>query len=140
MAELGFTGSRFIMGRSLGSASAIELASSYADEFRGIIVESGFCDISDLLGRVGVSLKLPGGGPYISPGFERVGSIRVPALIIHGEWDNIVPVAEGEKIYDHIGSSEKKLVVIKEADHNSIFAVGAEQYLQELSDFVARHK
>ncbi len=38
----GFTGDLFVMGRSLGSAPAIELAYHYQGEFKGLIVESGF--------------------------------------------------------------------------------------------------
>jgi alpha-beta hydrolase superfamily lysophospholipase len=138
--ELGFSGSRFIMGRSLGSASAIELAGSYPDDFRGLVIESGFCDVSDLLGRFGITLKLPGGEMYRSPGFDRVEKIKMPALIIHGEWDSIVPLAEGEKIYSHIGSTDNKMLVIEGADHNTIFMVGEQLYLQELAAFIGLHK
>ncbi len=138
--ENGFTGSRFIMGRSLGSASAIELASSYPGDIKGIIIESGFCDVSDLLSRIGISLKMPGGEKYFSPGFDRVRKIKLPALIIHGEWDSIVPLTEGEKIYNNIGSVDKKMLVIDGADHNTIFMVGMEQYLAALDDFIKKNK
>ena len=136
----GFAGSRFIMGRSLGSASAIELASSYPNDFRGLVIESGFCDISDLLGRIGISLKMPDGEKYFSPGFDRVRKIKLPVLIIHGEWDSIVPLAEGEKIYNNIGSADKTMLVIDGADHNTIFMVGTDQYLEALSAFVNKNK
>jgi len=138
--ENGFTGSRFIMGRSLGSASAIELASNYPGDFKGLIIESGFCDVSDLLARIGISLKMQGGGQYSPPGFDRVRKITLPALIIHGEWDSIVPLTEGEKIYNNISSADKKMLVIDGADHNTIFAVGMKEYLAALEDFTRSHK
>ena len=52
MADRGFNGSHFIMGRSLGSASAIELAANCPDEFKGMIIESGFCDVTDLNSQI----------------------------------------------------------------------------------------
>jgi alpha-beta hydrolase superfamily lysophospholipase len=135
-----FSGRCFIMGRSMGSASAIELAAAYPDEFRGLIIESGFCDVTDLLSRLGVSLVQQGGTARVMPGFERVRKISMPALIIHGEYDSIVPLGEGIKIYDNLGSVEKKMVVIPEADHNTIFAEGIEQYLSELKLFIDKNK
>ena len=136
MAIGGFTGGQFIMGRSLGSASAIELAASHPDAFKGLIVESGFCDVSDLL----LSLGATGMQSLQSPGLERVRKIRIPALIIHGEYDSIVPLAQGEKIYDNLGSAEKRMVIIPNADHNTIFMEGMQLYMQGLVDFVGRHK
>lgn len=137
--DKGYTGSRFIMGRSLGSSPAIDLASSHPGWYSGVIIESGFCDVSDLLGRLGQALRPPGQPPAVSPGFSRVMKINIPALIIHGEYDSIVPLSEGEKIYRNIGSGEKKLVVVPGADHNDIFAVGADLYLRELSDFIKKN-
>ena len=138
--EKGFPGSRFIMGRSLGSASAIELASKYPDEFKGLIIESGFCDVTDLLARIGISLKQTGLKTVVSPGLDRVAKITLPALILHGEYDSIVPLREGEKIYRYIGSKDKRMVVIPDADHNTIFMVGMERYMKELADFVSSYK
>ena len=38
----GYTGAFIVMGRSLGSASALELASHHKDRIDGLVVESGF--------------------------------------------------------------------------------------------------
>ena len=135
-----FTGSRFIMGRSLGSAPAIELAAAYPSEFKGMVIESGFCDVSDLLGRMGRILHQPGLAAPVSPGFDRVMKITMPVLVIHGQYDSIVPLEEGEKIFRNVASADKKMVIIPEADHNTIFAEGMELYLRELGDFVRKHK
>jgi alpha-beta hydrolase superfamily lysophospholipase len=134
-----YTGSRFVMGRSLGSASAIDLAAGHPDWYSGVVIESGFCDVSDLLGRLGMVLKQSGQKAAASPGFDRVTRITMPALIIHGEYDSIVPLAEGEKIYRNIASQEKKLVIVPDADHNSIFAEGTELYMREMAAFVVKY-
>jgi pimeloyl-ACP methyl ester carboxylesterase len=104
------------------------------------VIESGFCDVADLLGRMGRILQQPGRATAASPGFDRVVEITVPALIIHGQYDSIVPLEEGEKIFRNVASTDKKMVIIPEADHNTIFAEGIELYLRELGDFVVRHK
>jgi alpha-beta hydrolase superfamily lysophospholipase len=135
-----YAGSRFIMGRSLGSAPAIELAAAYPSDFRGMVIESGFCDVTDLLGRMGQVLRQPGRAVPASPGFDRVIKITMPALVIHGQYDSIVPLEEGEKIIRNVASADKKMVIIPEADHNTIFAEGLELYLRELGEFVRRHK
>jgi len=140
LSDRGFTGSHFLMGRSLGSASAIELAASYPGEFKGLIIESGFCDVSDLVGRLGLSLDKPKLSHAESPGLDRVRRITMPALIIHGEYDSIVPLTEGEKILRNLGSADKRMVVVPDADHNSVFADAADLYMRELSDFVKRNK
>lgn len=137
--DKGYTGSRFVMGRSLGSASAIDLASGHPDWYRGVVIESGFCDVSDLLGRLGAVLTQPGRKEAVAPGFDRVMKISLPALIIHGEYDSIVPLAEGEKIYRNIASQEKRLVIVPDADHNTIFAEGTDLYLRELAAFVNKY-
>jgi pimeloyl-ACP methyl ester carboxylesterase len=40
--EKGYTGSLITMGRSLGSASALELAATHGEKISGLIIESGF--------------------------------------------------------------------------------------------------
>jgi len=42
----GFTGKFIVMGRSLGSASALEITSSYPDEINGLIIENSIFFIS----------------------------------------------------------------------------------------------
>lgn len=138
--DKGYAGSRFVMGRSLGSGSAIELAAVHPEWYRGVVIESGFCDVSDLLGRLGLALNQGGREASASPGFDRVTKISMPALIIHGEYDSIVPLAEGEKIYRNIASREKRLVIVPDADHNTIFAEGEDLYLRELADFIDKYQ
>ena len=55
--ENGFTGSFIVMGRSLGSASALELASRKKDSVDGLIVESGFAWTGPLLELLGINIE-----------------------------------------------------------------------------------
>ena len=48
------SGPLIVMGRSLGSAPAIELAFTYPDRVRGLVVESGFARVIPLLRLLGI--------------------------------------------------------------------------------------
>lgn len=137
LAEKGFSGKLFIMGRSLGSASAIELAYNYQDELSGLIVESGFANLFKLLGYLGFPTALLGLDDSKTPtGLELIKEIQIPTLILHGEYDQLVPVEEGKTLYENVGAKDKRLVIIPGVNHNTIFAWGADQYLNALKDFI----
>jgi alpha-beta hydrolase superfamily lysophospholipase len=124
----------FLMGRSLGSHCAVELAFHYPERFRGLIVESGSSNMARLLELFGLaSERLSSLGEAVS---ARVRSITLPALIIHGEWDSLIPLDEAIKLHTDIGSESKRLVVVPGADHNSVLAVGMEQYFSAIKEFV----
>ncbi|HEX7364753.1 MAG TPA: alpha/beta hydrolase [Dehalococcoidia bacterium] len=136
----GFSGSLFIMGRSLGSASAIELASHYQNEFAGLIIESGFANVYNLLKYLGFPLKSLGVDVPVEPhSLELIRKISIPALVMHGEYDQIVPVEEGKSLYETIGSKDKSMVIITGVDHNTIMSGGMQQYLSALSNFVSAY-
>jgi putative phosphoesterase len=74
LAEDAITGPLFIMGRSLGSASALELAVTCPDRIGGLIIESGFAHIAPLLELLGVDaagLGLGAEGPFRASGENR---------------------------------------------------------------------
>jgi pimeloyl-ACP methyl ester carboxylesterase len=124
----------FLMGRSLGSHCAVELAFHYPEHFRGLIVESGSSNMARLVELFGLtSERLSSLGEVIS---DRIRSITLPALIIHGEWDSLIPVDEAITLHEDIGSQNKRLVIVPGADHNSVMAVGMEQYFSAIREFV----
>ncbi len=125
----------FLMGRSLGSHCAVELAFHCPEHFRGLIVESGSSNIARLVELFGLrSERLSILGEAIS---ARLRSITLPALIIHGEWDSLIPLDEAVKLNADIASESKRLVVVPGADHNSVLAVGMEQYFAAIKEFVS---
>jgi len=136
----GFSGNLFIMGRSLGSASAIELASNYQSQLNGLIIESGFSNVFNLLKYLGFPLESLGvivpSAPY---SLELLGKISLPTLIMHGEYDQIVPVEEGKALYEIIAAEDKRLIIIPGVDHNTIMSSGMQRYLQALRDFIQAH-
>lgn len=127
----------FVMGRSLGSHSAVELASRYPQHVSGLIVESGSANVARLARRFGLSSERL--DELVMVLSARLRSIELPALIIHGERDSLIPVSEGIALHREIGSEEKRLVIIPGADHNDIMLVGTEQYFLAVRDFVSRN-
>jgi alpha-beta hydrolase superfamily lysophospholipase len=136
----GFSGNLFIMGRSLGSASAIELASHYQSQLTGLIIESGFTNVFNLLEYLGFPLKSLGVVVPRTPySLKVIRKIYLPTLIIHGEYDQIVPVQEGKALYENIAAKDKRLIIIPGVDHNTIMSGGIQPYLQALHDFISAH-
>lgn len=133
----GYTGPFVVMGRSLGSASVVELAAGYPSEIDGLIVESGFAYAEPLLRLLGVDVR--GLGFREEAGFRNVDKVRAyarPTLIIHAEYDHIIPFSDGQAMYDASPAPQKKLVKIPGANHNDIFARGFHQYMTAIQDFV----
>ncbi len=136
LGDNGFTGPFIVMGRSLGSASVIELAANYPMGVDGLIVESGFAYAEPLLRLLGIDARSLG---FIEEeGFRNVDKIRTydkPTLIIHAEYDHIIPFTDGQALYEACGAPQKDLVKIPGANHNDIFARGFRQYMAAIKEF-----
>jgi pimeloyl-ACP methyl ester carboxylesterase len=138
--EMEYSGKLFIMGRSLGSASAIELASYYQSQLNGLIIDSGFSNVFNLFKYLGFPLQSLGiAVPRTPYSLELVRKISLPTLIIHGQYDQIVPVAEGKALYETIAAKDKRLIIIPGVDHNTVMSGGMQPYLRALQDFISTH-
>ena len=137
LGDRGYGGSVFIMGRSLGSASALELAHNYEDEIHGIIIESGFAYALPLLNKLGIDTQAL--GLQEEDGLRNIDKIRTvnkPALIIHAENDHIIPLADGRTLFENCPSPDKKILIIPGANHNTIFEYGLKEYMNAVKDFI----
>lgn len=126
----GHSGPVILMGRSLGSASVLELVSHYKDEVDGLIVESGFAYAGPLLELLGINLQRIGFKE--EEGFRNRDKIRdfdKPVLIIHAEKDHIIPFSDGEALFHACTSRDKTMLKIPGANHNDIFACGLSDYI-----------
>jgi pimeloyl-ACP methyl ester carboxylesterase len=139
-----FTGSIIVMGRSLGSAPAIELACHYPDFIDALIVESGFAHIGPLLRLMGIDISQYGLSEDQGPrNLQKIHQWDKPLLIIHAEYDQIFSIGEGESLFDASPSKDKKLIIIPNASHNDIFFHGMNVYLEavrELADKIVPEK
>ena len=141
LGENGYTGPFIVMGRSLGSASVLELISRYAREIDGLIIESGFAYAEPLLRLLGIDMKAL--GVTEEEGFRNVDKIRTfpkPTLIIHAEFDHIIPFSDGRALYDACPADDKRLLMIPRANHNDIFARGIDRYMEAVKELTEKAK
>lgn len=119
-------------GKSLGTAVAVQLAVEEPPD--RLVVQSGFTSIQDVASwRVPV---LPLGALLHSrfPTIERVGRMRAPILVIHGDRDPVVPLAHGRLLYE-AAAEPKCLLIIDGAEHNDVASIGGRRYLDLLREF-----
>jgi alpha-beta hydrolase superfamily lysophospholipase len=128
----------FVMGRSLGSAAAIEVARHHQEAIAGLIIESGFAHTARLLARLGVVLEDLDEAQDVFANLTKIGHIHLPTLVIHGQADRLIPVSEGVSLYEGSAAAddEKRLVVIPGAGHNDLLALGAATYFEAIREFV----
>lgn len=137
MTESGFKGSFAVMGRSLGSASALELAAHYPDRMDGLIIESGFSHVIPLLELLGIRIEDLGiKEEEGSRNIDKIKSFHKPTLIIHAEYDHIIPFSQGQDLYEASPAEDKRMLKIPRADHNTLFQYGMTEYLNAIKEFV----
>ena len=132
-----YSGPLFVMGRSLGSHSAVELAASHPDQIKGLIMESGFANAGRVLRRYNPSVDPARLQALEKASLQRIHSLSLPVLVIYGDCDTLVPPDQALSFYELVGSPDKRLVTIPGAGHNDILVVGATQYFAALKEFVA---
>jgi fermentation-respiration switch protein FrsA (DUF1100 family) len=134
-----YTGPLIIMGRSLGSASALDLATSFTDQIDGLIIESGFAYAKPLLELLGVNIAAIGFKEDDGFGnLDKMASFPRPTLIIHAEFDHIIPFTDAEALYQASPAADKTLIKIPGANHNDIFMRGLTQYLNAVNGLAKR--
>jgi len=134
----GFKRSLFIMGRSLGSMPATEVAFNYQDDIRGLIIESGtannFRRLWDYLGITKKEAILSEESLFLNK--VKIRQVHKPTLIIHGEYDQIISVKEGEELYRNSGAQDKRILIIPGADHNDVMMVKQNLYFDTIEKFI----
>jgi alpha-beta hydrolase superfamily lysophospholipase len=126
----------YVMGRSLGSAAALEVATYYQDQLAGLIIESGFANTLPVLARLGA--KVDDANEYqdgLGNGIK-ISRLTLPTLIIHGQEDTLISVEQGEELYSASAAEDKFLVLIPKVGHNTVMMLGRNQYFTEIKNFV----
>ena len=119
----GVEGGRVVyLGESVGGAVALALAVEAPP--LGLVLQSAFTSIRDM-GRLHYPFIPPVLVPDAYPNLRRIGQLRSPLLVIHGDRDDIVPVAHGRALFD-AAAEPKCLEIVRGAGHNDLLeAMGA---------------
>lgn len=132
----------YVMGRSLGSAAALEIADRAGEGLSGLILESAFAYSFPLIERIGF-LQLA--DAYEDrDGFgnlAKIDRIELPTLIIHGERDWIIPIGDARALFETSAAANKKLVKVPGAGHNDLMMLGRKLYFGAIAEFcgVGKH-
>ena len=109
-----------VMGRSLGSAPAIELCSKFS-EISSCIIESGYADPIPLVERRG--LRIDQTTPEEDALFNnslKIKKVQCPLLIMHGEDDFLILPKEAKLNHSQAGSKMKTLKLLEGVGHNDM--------------------
>lgn len=120
-------------GESLGSAVAVELASEH--DFAALVLEAPFSSVTDVAAYhypyLPVRLLLRDRFETIG----KIGRVRSPILVVHGDRDRVVPVKFGRRLYD-AAPEPKRFVLLQGVGHNDLFTDVA---LRAIVDFLQEH-
>lgn len=68
----------------------------------------------------------------------RLNKVTAPALLIHSLDDNFIPPSDMQHIYDSLGSTEKRMVHVKNNNHIITCDAAREEVFRETGSFVAQ--
>lgn len=143
-----------LWGSSYGGAVALQ-AMGIDPDFDFAIIENTFADLRDISRQQvanHTSLPLTGLGPYFidkagrKAGFDpgevspekSVERIKVPVLHMHGENDEIIPIAHGRRIASHAKAKGYRFVPIKGGTHFHLKAGDPATYSREVEGFLKK--
>lgn len=125
-----------IYGHSLGSASAIELATRVPA--RGLIVEGALTSVRDR-GQERypwLPIRLIAATDFNS--LARIGRVTMPKLFLHAAADETIPIAHGRRLF--AAAVEPKRFVELRGGHANAFEADSARYFSEYARFVARRE
>ena len=132
-----------VIGHSVGAAAAILAASRTAD-VDAVVAVASFAHPEELLWRaipypapikwsllrvirqmIGVSYN------EIAP-VNRISEVKAPVLLVHGEDDDVIPVADAHRLHDQLPGC--KLIIVPGGKHSDLEAF--EPYFADVDDFL----
>jgi len=124
-----------VMGRSLGSASAIDLCARYP-EINCCVIESGYADPIPLVKRRGLRIdRMTPEEDALFNNSRKIKKVTCPLLVMHGEDDELIVPDEAQLNYELAGSVSKTLQILEGVGHNDILMAPENAYFKCLHRF-----
>ena len=108
------------LGESLGGAVAVALALEAPP--RGLVLQSAFTSVRDLA-RFHYPLLPRAAVPDAYPSLRRIRQLEAPLLVLHGECDEVVPLAHGRALFE-AAPEPKDIEVFPRAGHELVPLAG----------------
>lgn len=126
-------GALVVMGRSLGSAAAWEVASDRGVD--GVVLDSGFTDVDAFARRRGVepSSLSAEERARLDP-IPKIAAVDVPVLLLHGEADAVIAIHEAARALAASPAGVARLVRLAGRGHDDLWRDPA--YWPALRDFL----
>ncbi|MGH8120825.1 MAG: alpha/beta hydrolase [Gammaproteobacteria bacterium] len=124
-----------IYGESLGGAVAAWLATQHQPG--AVILESTFTSIKDMGRHYYPWLPIRWITRIKYPVLGLIKQVRAPVLIIHSPTDDIVPYAQGRKLFEAANEPKSFLEII--GDHNNGFMDSNSRYLDGIDKFLSAY-
>jgi uncharacterized protein len=113
-----------LYGESLGGALAVQMAVEHPD-VAAVVLEAAFTTLTALA----PPYLLPGLAPLLMSdrydNIYKIGGVRAPLLIVHGDKDTLVPAAMGRALLA-AADCIKEAAFIEHAGHNDVWDEGGE--------------
>ncbi len=120
-----------IFGHSLGGAVAIEAAATRPAA--AVVAQATFTDMrSAVRASYPAPLHLAARNQFRN--IDKVGSLRLPKLFVHGTDDPKIPIEHARRLYA-AAAEPKELYEIQGADHTDLYRRGGMRYLWRLARF-----
>lgn len=125
-----------IFGHSIGGAIAIDLALQ-TPQAAGLIVEGSFTSMKDMAAIAGYGRWLPLDWLLTQrfDSLQKVPSLELPVLFIHGLADQSVPADMSRRLYQ-AAPQPKSLWLVPGADHNNVYEVANPEYGSRILQFL----
>lgn len=126
----------YVLGKSVGSGPAVQLASSHS-RLGGLILESPLSSIEDVASERLLFRPFPL-RLLLRTHFDNVraiGSVKVPVMILSGEEDKITPSWMAARLFER-ANSPKLRRLIRGATHEDVLEKGGPELLLEMREFV----
>ena len=122
-----------LFGRSLGTALAVDLASS--EPCLGAVLEAAFTSSAEMLKRYFFGAIPPELSQSAYDNIGKIDLIQAPLLFIHGEYDEAIPVEMAQRLYQSARGS-KRFYLVSGSGHNDTYLVGGPGYFQQWQEFL----
>jgi uncharacterized protein len=117
------------LGESLGGAIALALAVQAPP--RGLVLQSTFTSVRDVARRHYPLIPAPL-VPDAYPSLRRLAELRSPLLVLHGDRDDIIPLAHGQALFE-AAPVPARMHVFEGIGHNDLVASAGAEYAKVIA-------